>query len=426
MNKDTLAIFGGKKTVTKLFTKYRSIGNEEMNAAKKVIESGNLSEYIGAWGKNFFGGPKVLEFEEVVAKYFNVKHAVTVNSWTSGLVAAVGSIGIEPGDEVIVTPWTMTATAAAILHCNAIPVFADIDPDTYNLSASSIEKCVSPYTRAIVVADIFGQSADMNEIMQLANKYNLKVVSDAAQAIGALYGNKYAGTLADVGGFSLNYHKHIHTGEGGILVTNNDQIAERLQLIRNHGEAVVEDKGVTNIANIVGHNFRLGEIECAIGIEQLKKIPDIISQRQHLAEMMTNGLKGLKGLTTPKIGINRTHVYYIYAMQLDTKLLKTTREQISTALNAEGVPVVTKYQNIHLLPVYQRKIAFGSKGFPWTSDICKREVSYEKGICPVAERLQDENYLGFNICLYSLDEDDVNSIIAAFHKVWKNMNLLKI
>ena len=426
MDKDTLAIFGGKKTVIKPFTKYRSIGNEEIEAVKKVLESGNLSEYIGAWGKNFYGGPKVLEFEKAAAEYFNVKHAVTVNSWTSGLVAAVGSIGIEPGDEVIVTPWTMTATAAAILHWNAIPVFADIDPDTYNLNASSIEKSISPYTRAIVVADIFGQSADMNEIMQLANKYNLKVVSDTAQAIGALYGNKYAGTLADVGGFSLNYHKHIHTGEGGILVTNNDQIAERLQLIRNHGEAVVEDKGVENIANMVGHNFRLGEIECAIGIEQLKKLPHIISQRQHLAEMMTNGLKGLKGLITPKIGANRTHVYYVYAMQLDIDLLKTTREKISKALNAEGVPVVSKYQNIHLFPVYQRKIAFGSKGFPWTSDICKREVSYEKGICPIAERLNDKTYLGFNICLYSLDEGDVNSIIVAFHKVWKNINLLKV
>jgi dTDP-4-amino-4,6-dideoxygalactose transaminase len=426
MNKEKLAIFGGEKTVSRPFSKYKSIGNEEVKAAKKVIESGILSEYIGAWGKNFYGGPKVLEFEKAVTDFFDVKHAVTVNSWTSGLVAAIGSIDIEPGDEVIVTPWTMTATAAAILHWNAIPIFADIDIDTYNLTASSIEKCISPYTRAIVVADIFGQSADMDEIMQLAKKNNLKVVSDTAQAPGALYKKKFAGTLADVGGFSLNYHKHIHTGEGGILVTNDDQIAERLQLIRNHAEAVVKDKGVKNIANMVGHNFRLGEIECAIGIEQLKKLPNIISQRQHLVEILTNGLKGLKGLITPKIGVDRTHVYYIYAMQLDIKLLNTTREKICAALNAEGVPVSTGYQNIHLLPIYQQKIAFGSKGFPWTSEICKREVSYKKGICPVAERLNDKTYLGFNICLYSLDESDVNSIISAFHKIWKNINLLKV
>lgn len=422
-----LAILGGKKVIIKPFNKYRSIGNEEIEAAKKVIESGNLSEYVGAWGKNFYGGPKVLEFEKAVATFFDAKHAVTVNSWTSGLVAAIGSIDIEPGDEVIVTPWTMTATAVAILHWNAIPVFADIDPDTYNLSASSIEKCISPYTRAIIVADIFGQSADMDEIMQLAKKYKLKVVSDTAQSIGALYKKKYAGTLADVGGFSLNYHKHIHTGEGGILVTNSDQIAERLQLIRNHAEAVVKDKGVSNITNMVGHNFRLGEIECAIGIEQLKKLPDIISKRQQLAEMMTNGLKELKGLTTPKIGTDRTHVYYVYAIQLDFELLEgVSREKICEALNAEGVPVVPQYQNIHLLPIYQQKIAFGSKGFPWTSDICKREVSYEKGICPVAEGLNDLTYLGFNICLYNLNEEDINLIIRAFQKVWQNINLLKV
>ncbi|MBD1136491.1 DegT/DnrJ/EryC1/StrS family aminotransferase [Pelagibacterales bacterium SAG-MED49] len=426
MSKDILAIFGGKKALSGPLRKYRSIGNEEVEAAKKVIESGNLSEYIGAWGKNFFGGPKVLEFEKAATEFFDVKHAITVNSWTSGLVAAIGSIDIEPGDEVIVTPWTMTATATAILHWNAIPVFADIDPSTYNLSASSIEKCISPHTRAIVVVDIFGQSADMDEIMHLAKKYKLKVISDTAQSPGALYKKKYAGTLADVGGYSLNYHKHIHTGEGGILVTNDDQIAERLQLIRNHAEVVVENKGVTNIANMVGHNFRLGEIECAIGIEQLKKLSNIISKRQHLAGMMTDGLTGLKGLITPKIGANRTHVYYVYAMQLDFKVLKTTRERICKALNAEGVPVVSNYQNIHLLPIYQNKIAFGSKGFPWTSDICKREVSYKKGICPVAEHLNDFTYLGFNICLYDLDENDVKSIITAFKKVWKNLSLLKV
>ena len=425
MNKDVLAIFGGKKTVVKPFNKFRSIGSEEVDAAKKVIESGNLSEYVGAWGKNFYGGPKVLEFEKAVTDFFDVKHAVTVNSWTSGLVAALGSIDIEPGDEVIVTPWTMTASAVAILHWNAIPVFADIDPDTYNLSASSIEKCISAYTRAIVVVDIFGQSADMDEIMQLAKKYKLKVVSDTAQSPGALYKKRYAGTLADVGGFSLNYHKHIHTGEGGVLVTNDDKIAERLQLIRNHAEAVVKDKGVSNITNMVGHNFRLGEIECAIGIEQLKKLPNIISQRQLLAKMMTNGLKELKGLITPKVGSNRTHVYYVYAMQIDTRLLSISRKKICEALNAEGVPVVSQYQNIHLLPIYQKKIAFGSKGFPWTSDICKREITYEKGICPIAEDLNDQSYLGFNICLYDLDEKDVSLIVRAFHKVWQNINLLK-
>lgn len=425
MIKEKLAILGGKKLINKEFGHYKSIGKEEVQAATKVVESGILSDFLGVWHEKFYGGPKVREFEDLIKNFFKVKHAVTVNSWTSGLVAAVGAIDIEPGDEVIVTPWTMTATAAAILHWNAIPVFADIDRETFNLCPKSIEKNISTYTRAIIVADIFGQSAEMEKIMNIAKNHKLKVISDSAQSPGALYKNRYAGTLADVGGFSLNYHKHIHTGEGGILVTDNDRIAERLQLIRNHAEVVVEDKGVKEISNMIGHNFRLGEIECAIGIEQIKKLPKIVSKRQNLAKILTNGLKDLPGLKTPSIGNDRTHVYYVYAMQLDIDLLNISREKICAALNAEGVPISSKYQNIHLLPIYQRKIAYGSQGFPWNSEICKRLVNYEKGICPVAEELNDKTYIGFNICLYNLDKEDIELIIAAFHKVWGNLEHLK-
>ena len=422
---DDLALFGGPRAIRKPFRKYNPLGSEEVEAAKAVIESGVLSQFIGAWHEDFLGGPKVREFERAAAAYFGVKHAVTVNSWTSGLVAAIGAIGIEPGDEVIVTPWTMSATAPAILHWSAIPVFADIDPDTYNLSPAAIGRCISAHTRAIVVADIFGQSADMDEIMALAARYGLKVVSDTAQAPGALYKGRYAGTCAHVGGYSLNYHKHIHTGEGGILVTDDDDIAERLQLIRNHAEVVVGDKGVANIANMVGHNFRLGEIECAIGLEQLNKLSGLVASRQQLAEELTAGLQGLPGLRTPVIAADRTHVYYVYPMQLDSALLGVSRERICDALNAEGIGVSRRYQNIHLLPLYQRKIAFGSRGFPWTSDICRRQVSYEKGICPVAERLNDVSYMGFGMCVHDLDLDDVSAIVGAFCKVWAQLDRLR-
>lgn len=420
-----LALFGGPKAIPDPFRRYNSIGPEELAAAKAVIESGVLSQFLGVWHEDFYGGPKVREFERQAAEYFGAKHAVTVNSWTSGLVAAVGAIGIEPGDEVIVTPWTMSATATAILHWNAIPVFADIDPDTYNLSPAAIERCISPYTRAIVVADIFGQSADMDEIMALATRHGLKVISDTAQAPGALYKGRYAGACAHVGGYSLNYHKHIHTGEGGILVTDDDQIAERLQLIRNHAEVVVGDKGVSNLANMLGYNFRLGEIECSIGIEQLRKLSGLVASRQTLANRLTEGLSGLPGLQTPVVGPDRTHVYYIYPMQLDLDVLGTTRDRICDALNAEGVAVSRRYQNIHLLPVYQSRIAYGSKGFPWTSDICRRQVDYRKGICPVAEKLNDETYMGFGMCVYDLDRAAIDRIVAAFRKVWANLDQLR-
>lgn len=420
-----LALFGGSRIIPHEFRKYNSLGTEEVEAAKAVIESGVLSQFIGAWHEDFFGGPKVKEFERAAAEYFGVKHAITVNSWTSGLVAAIGAIGIEPGDEVIVTPWTMSATATAILHWNAIPVFADIDPYTYNLSPASIERCLSPYTKAIVVADIFGQSADMDEIMTLAKRHGLKVVSDTAQAPGALYKGRYAGTCGHVGGYSLNYHKHIHTGEGGILVTDDDQIAERLQLIRNHAEVVVEGKGVADITNMVGHNFRLGEIESAIGLEQLKKLAGLVETRQTLANALTDGLRELPGLSTPVIGQDRTHVYYVYPMQLDLEQFGVSRDRVCDALNAEGLSVGRRYQNIHLLPIYQRKIAFGSKGFPWSSEICHRQISYKKGICPVAERLNDKSYIGFGMCTYDLDLNDIELVVSAFRKVWSNLQRLR-
>ena len=422
---EPLALHGGPRTISRFFRRYNPIGQEEVEAAKAVVEGGVLSKYLGAWTPEFFGGPKVLEFERFCESYFGVKHAVSVNSWTSGLIAAVGAIGIEPGDEVIVSPWTMCATATAILQWNAIPVFADIEAETFCLDPASIEANISPYTKAIMAVDIFGHSSDMETITAIARRHGLKVITDTAQAPGVKYKGKAGGTLADVGGFSLNYHKHIHTGEGGILVTEDDGIADRLRLIRNHAEAVVGDKGVTDLRNMIGYNFRLGEIECAIGIEQLKKLDRLVAGRQHAAERLTAGLTGLRGLRTPVVRPGCTHVYYMYPMVLDVAELRVSREQIVAALSAEGVEGVGGgYACLHLLPMFQKKIAYGSSGFPWTSDICHRDVSYQKGICPVAEALHESTYLGYKICLYDLEDDDVDLLIAAFRKVWAQLPAL--
>lgn len=424
-NREKLALFGGPKAIQTTFKRYNPIGAEEVEAARQVVESGVLSQFLGTWHEDFYGGPKVREFERSCATYFGVKHAVTVNSATSGLIAAVGAIGIEPGDEVIVSPWTMCASATAILHWNAIPVFADIEPETFNLDPKSVEANITPFTKAIMAVDIFGHSADMDALMAIAAKHGLKVISDAAQAPGAFYKGNYAGTLAHVGSYSLNYHKHIHTGEGGILVTDDDEIAERLQLIRNHAEAVVGGKGVTNLANMLGYNFRLGEIECAIGIEQLKKLKKFVASRQHSAERLTAGLGGLTGLRTPIIRPSCTHAYYVYPMVLDVDVLGVSHERICEALAAEGVEGLSpRYVNLHLLPMYQRKMAYGSQGFPWTSGICHRDVDYRHGICPVAEELQEKSYLGFAMCLNDLSDKDVDMIVAAFRKVWGSRELL--
>lgn len=426
LNDMRLALLGGPKTIDRSFKRYNSIGPEETEAAKQVVESGVLSQFIGAWDPDFYGGPKVKEFERKCESHFGVKHAITVNSWTSGLIAAVGAIGIEPGDEVIVTPFTMCASATAILHWNAIPVFADIEPDTFCLDPKSVEANITPFTKAIMVVDIFGHSANMDALMEIAYRHKLKVITDTAQAPGAMYKGRYAGTLSHVGGFSLNYHKHIHTGEGGILVTDDDELAERLRLIRNHAEAVVGDMGVTNLANMIGYNFRLGEIECAIGIAQLDKLAGIVARRQKIAHQLTVGLADLKGLRTPHIEEGCTHSFYVYPLVLDVKELGVSRVRILEALQAEGLEgLAGGYVNVHLLPMYQKKMAYGSHGFPWSSNLCRREVNYARGICPVAEELHDETFVGFPMCLHDLSDPDVALIIAAFRKVWGNLDALK-
>ena len=421
-----LAIFDGPKTVKKKFKKYVSIGKEERKAALKVLKKGVLSDYLGEKDPKFYGGEQVNKFERYIEKFFNVKHAITTNSWTSGLVAAVGAIGIEPGDEVIVTTWTMCATATSILHWNAIPVFADIDEKTYTIDPKSIEKNISKYTKAIIAVDIYGHPTNMKAILKIAKKYKLKVISDAAQAPGAFYGKKYAGTLGDIGGFSLNCHKHINTGEGGILVTNNDIYAERLRLIRNHAEAVVDDSINNNTPNMIGHNFRLGEIESAIGLEQFKKLKKKVYRRQQIAKYLDKYLSKLKGITTPKVEKNCTHSFYIYAIQIDEKITKVKKDIIFKALKAEGLDnLIDKYFNLHLLPMYQKKYAYGTKGFPWNSSISKRNVNYKKGICPVAEGINKDKLIIIELCVYDFNDSELKILVRCFKKVWENLNNLK-
>ena len=423
---NTLSILGGKKVIKKNFSRYNTIGIEEYKAAKKVLKSGILSKFLGSWGKGFYGGEQVQKFERACEKYFKVKHAVTVNSWTSGLITAVGSIGLEPGDEVIVTPFTMCATVTSILHWNAIPVFADIDPETFNICPNSILKNISIKTKAIMAADILGQSCDIDSIMKIAKKYKLKVITDSAQAPGVLNNNRITGTLADVGGFSLNYHKHIHTGEGGILVTNNFKIYERLLLIRNHAEAAVVGKKEKNISNMIGYNFRMGEIEAAIGIEQLKKLDYLVKSRQEVAKKLTDGLKDLIGLRTPYIKKGNTHAFYVYPIVLDIKKIGVSRKIIVEALHSEGLDGISEgFSNIHLLPMFQKKIAYGSKGFPWTSDICKRSINYKKGICPIAEELHGNTFIQFEMCLFEMNKREIELTIQCFKKVWKNLDKLR-
>ena len=425
-----LAINGGVPVRTKLFPAYRPIGEEEKGAVNRVMNSGVLSRYLGTWHEDFYGGPEVRAFENEWADFFGVKHTLAVNSNTSGLIAALGAIGIEPGDEVIVTPYSMCISATAPLWWGGIPVFADIEKDYFCLDPKSVESKITDKTKAILVVDLFGQPYDVDAINAIAKRHNLVVIEDAAQAPYAQYKNKFAGTLGDIGVFSLNYHKHIHTGEGGVIVTDNDAFAERVQLIRNHAEAVVGSKGVTDIVNMIGQNYRMTEIEAAIGREQLKKLPQLVEARIQNVKYLSKKLNQLPGIRVPEVRLGATHVYYVHASLFDESVVGVSRDVFIQAVRAElpatvlregeGPLLSTGYvEPLYLLPLFQRRVAFGKAGYPFSLAL-DRAISYAKGICPVVGRLYEKELFTNEFIRPPATASDLDDVFLAFEKVYEH------
>jgi dTDP-4-amino-4,6-dideoxygalactose transaminase len=432
-----LALLGGKPVRTEKFAANRVIGPEEEAAAKRVIESGVLSRFLGVWHPDFFGGPEVQAFEREWADAFQARHAVAVNSNTSGLFAAMGAADVGPGDEVIVSPYTMTASAIAPLVFNAIPVFADIDPHSYCLSAETIRARLTPRTKAVIVVHIFGQPADMDPIMELAAEHGLTVIEDCAQAPFATYKGRQVGTLGHMGVFSLNYHKHIHTGEGGLVTTNDDRLAERLQLVRNHGENVVAAKGVTEISGIVGFNFRLGEIEAAIGREQLKKGAELVAKRRDNVAYLSRQLQGLPGLSLPRVPDDVEHSWYLHTLRWDAKSTGVSRSAWVKALKAELAPMELREHEgvligegyvkpLYFQPMYQSKTLFGGdKGCPFACPHYTGTVDYSPGICPEVEKAHFHEVVTHEYMRPQLNRRDLDDVAAAFHKVAEHLHELE-
>lgn len=417
---EKLAISGGSPLIQQPLKVYRSIQQPEIDAVVEVMKRGVLSGFYGSWSDEFYGGPVVQAFEAAWSKQFQVKYAVSVNSATSGLIAAMGAIGLQAGDEVIVPPLTMSATVMAPLFYGGIPRFVDIDSETFCLEPGKVEAAITPKTKAILAVNLFGHPAPLLQLRDLADKYGLYLIEDNAQSPLAKIENIFAGTVGDIGIFSLNSHKHIHTGEGGMCVTSHDDLAQRLQLIRNHGENVVEDLNLQNITNLIGFNFRLTEIQAAIGLEQLKRIDWHVKQRQKVAISLNKGIANLPGLTPPLIKPDCEHVFYIWATLIDEDILGISREMFSKALLAEGFLHFTGYvKPLYYLPVFQQKKAFDSHPFHLT------ELSYGKGLCPIAEKLHHQTLLCFEPCAYDLSESDIEQLIQAIHKVYYHREQLK-
>lgn len=422
-----LALFGGEPVRRDPFPPYLTIGEEEKRAVLEVLDSGVLSSFVGSNDPAFYGGPRVRALEADWAAYFGARHAVTFNSATSALVAAVGALEIGPGDEVICSPYTMSASATCVLAYNAIPVFADIEDETFGLDPGAVASRITPRTRALVVVHLFGHPARLDPLLALARRHDLRVIEDAAQAPGATYRGRFAGTFGDIGVFSLNCHKTIQTGEGGVAVTDDDELALRLRLIRNHGEAVVDGgMAVPNLANVIGWNLRMTEIEAAIGAAQLRKLEALTKPRIELAEYLTGRLRSLPGIRPPAVAADSRHVYYVYAVRLDEATIGIPRDRLADALAAEGIRFYRGYMKpLYLQPLYQQRVVYGARGCPFTCGHYQGEVSYAPGICPVAERLYERELLFTDLCRPPLTVGDIDSIARAFEKILDHAHELR-
>jgi perosamine synthetase len=410
-----LALCGGSKVREKAFPPHPIIGEEEKKAVMEVLEGGKLSTFIAQPGEHFLGGEKIRQFEREFASYSGVKYAVALNSATAALHAAVAACGVKAGEEVIVPPYTFTSTATCVLMHNAIPVFVDIKPDIFCLDFTKIERAITPRTRAIIPVHLFGHPADMDEIAAIARKHDLKIIEDCAQAPGAIYKGRPVGAIGDCGIFSFTETKNIMTGEGGMLITDDEQIAEIARMVRNHGEVVLESQEHrTYRSDILGWNYRMTEMEAALGIAQLRKLDRLNSVRIELANYLSQKLAEMDGLTPPVVYPYAKHVYYAYPVKYHEDKTGIPRGLFVRALVAEGIPFGAGYvRPLYLNPIYHENKPFIYEHFG-------RGISYEKGICPVTEQLYEKELMLTPVCRPPANRKDMDDIVKAVEKILEN------
>lgn len=417
-----LALLGGKPLLSKTLKPYQSMAVDEKKAVAEVIESDCLSGFYGSWEEGFLGGPKIIEFEEKWSDKFKSKYSISVNSNTSGLYASVGAVGTSPGDEFIVPCTTMSATAMAPLVYGAIPVFADIDPKTFCIDVKSIENLVTEKTKGIIAVNLFGHPAELHKLRSIADRKKIYLIEDNAQAPLALENEKYTGTIGHIGVFSLNYHKHIHTGEGGICVTNDEELATRLRMIRNHAEAVVGPAKINDLTNMIGFNYRMTELSAAVGLVQLNSIEKHVGIRKDFAESLSKKIETLPGLGIPFVRSNCSHVYYNWALKFSEETVGITRSTFTKALQAEGFPCNEGYvEPLYMLPIFRDKKAFGKSHYPF--NLTNR--SYNYNMCPQAQNLYEKQLIITETCPFEINDEVIETFSNIFFKVYENIKDLK-
>ncbi len=449
MNNKNLVIDGGKPVRLNDFKSKSYITDEMKSRIMKVIEGGNLSCFIGSpipgtkdiialesyeVGKltnsvSFLGGASVRQFEALWSDIHKCKFSISVNSATSALITALMALNVEPGSEVVCSPFSFTASATAIVAANAIPVFADIDPETFCLSSESVESALTESTKAIMPIHWNGNAGDLSSILLIAKSNDLSVIEEAAQAPGELYNGKYLGTHGDIGVFSFNQPKNIMTGEGGMIVTDNKEIAIKCRLIRNHGEAIVDDSYTNEMAmNIVGYNFRLVELLAELGTAQTEQLEYLNKIRRENYMYLVDKLAQIVDEYIIPQKITHIDSYYPYTAGFRWLSNKSGihRDLIANILRTEGIPVASGISRLMSdNPLFQRQLAYGRNGCPFSCHLYKGRGTYSIPELPNAKRLQNEEYLGFFQIGWPNTKDDMDDIIKAFEKILHNKQRLK-
>jgi perosamine synthetase len=391
-SQEVLAIDGGTP-VRKTLLPYgrQSISEEDIQAVADVLRSDWLTT-----------GPKVGEFEEALAAWVGAKHAVAFSSGTAALHGAAFAAGLKPGDEAITTPLTFAATANCVLYQGALPVFADVSPDTLNLDPDRVAERITSNTRAILPVDYAGHPADLDPILELADRHGLTVIEDACHALGAEYQGRRTGGVAHMSVFSFHPVKHLATGEGGMVTTDRADRAESLRRFRNHG--ISSDARQRNAAGqwhyemvSLGFNYRLTDIACALGLSQLKKLEANLARRREIAARYAAEFRSLPSVVVPSVRPNVNPAWHLYPIRLNPSRLRADRGIIFRALRAENIGVNVHYIPVHLHPYYRER--FG----------------YQGGEYPVAEAAYEQ--LISLPMFHGMEDGDMEDVIAAVRKV---------
>ncbi len=400
-NSESLALFGGKPVRTRPFPQWPVFGREEARRLLRTLRSGK-------WGR--LNGEEVAEFERRFAAMHGCKHGIAVVNGTVSLRIALMAAGIRAGDEVIVPPYTFLATATAVVEANAVPVFADIDLDTFNLQPAAVEAALTPRTRAIIPVHLGGQPADMDALMAIARKRKLTVIEDAAHAHGAMLRGRPAGSFGHLSSFSFQSSKNLTSGEGGIILTSNDRLAEACRSIHNCGRI---PGGVWYEHHVMSGNYRLGEFQGAVLNAQLDRLERQTKTRDSNGRHLAARLSRVPGIHPQKRPADCTrHSYHLFLLRIDAAAFGAPREAILKALQAEGIPICGGYA----VPLYRQPLFLNRAFGPYLPLVSDR-LDYAKVRCPNCERICAEQGAWLEQSLLLGTRRDMDDIARAFAKV---------